>query len=228
MADRRPLISESSDLSDTTAAETPALPSLGFSAHSHTLGYSPPQEVSPPTSPPRASRPGYSRLQSDATTVGRRTLSSETLHEVDEEDIADTFGRRTSGGLGIASSGSSTHTARRVSIQTIPRVIVGATHTPIKSPQSTPNTGDPLTGGFPGDSPGSTPDLRRERFSPRDEGGYQEFRRSALKKTRSAESSFGDDGDYQRFISNTDTERLRRGTPSIKSAYDGTYFIPSS
>ncbi|KAF2730487.1 hypothetical protein EJ04DRAFT_545705 [Polyplosphaeria fusca] len=218
MADRRPLMAESSDLSDTTATETPALPSLGFTTQPHSLGFHQPPNASPLlSSPSEHARPGYSRLQSDTTAADRSNVSSTTLHDVEEEDIADTFGRRSSGGLGIASPGSprtKPRTARRVSIQAIPTV-----SSPNKSP-NTPGTGDPFLGGFPGDSPGSTPDLRRERFSPRDEGGYQEFPRSVLKKTTSAESSFVDRGDYQRFLHSADTERLRNGAPSIKSAYE--------
>ncbi|KAF2267300.1 hypothetical protein CC78DRAFT_87220 [Lojkania enalia] len=222
MADRRPLIRESSALSDT--ASTHALPSPGFSPRSRSFGFSTVNPyVSPPSSPPKSiSRPGYERIQSDATAAGRRNEYANVLHEEDEEDsISDTFSRRSGSGLGIGSPGASQYAAsKRVSIQTIPRVPVGAMKSPsIRSPSFTlspPGTGDPLMGGFPRDSAGSTPDLRRERLSPKeDTGGYKESGRGVLKKSRSSES-----GDYQRFIHEADTQRLHKGSPSIKSAYE--------
>ncbi|KAF2105535.1 hypothetical protein BDV96DRAFT_360162 [Lophiotrema nucula] len=227
MADRRPLIHESSDLSDT-ANISHALPSLGFTPQSHSLQFHTPPNVSPPSSPPRTSysRPGYSRLGSDATAVERRNVSGETLHEVEEEDISESFRARSGSGLGIASPVSPPANTRRVSIQTIPRVPIGNRNSPIKSPNtlSPPGTGNPLLGGFPRDSPRSTPDLRRERYSPRDEPeSYEEFRSGILKKSRSSDGSLRDGADYQRYIHNEDTERLRKGAPSIKSAYESDF-----
>lgn len=236
MADRRPLISESSDLSDTTANNTPALPTLGFSPSSHSLGFNPISQVSPPSSPPLRSRPGYARLQSDAPATERNTPST-VLEEDEEEDIADSFRRRTTSGLGIASPASPTPgtgrpaSSRRVSIQTIPRrpVPAGAKSPPVKSAgtASTPGTGDPFLGGFPHSSAESTPDLRRERFSPRDDvGDYEEFRRGVLKNANAGRSSSSLNNDYQQYLHSSDTERLRKGAPSIKSAYE-TGFRPN-
>jgi hypothetical protein len=215
MADRRPLINESSDLSDTGTIP-PALPSLGFSSQNHGLGFGATHaDVSPPTSPPQSFKPVYSRPHSDATVVERSTPS--TLHEVDEEeDIADSFRRGTGNGLGIASQ---TTLPGRPSVQTIPRIVsIGAARSPINSPDglNTPQTGDPLYGGFPQDSAGSTPDLRRERFSPRDSGrGYNEFgTRGALRSQASLENV----DDYQQYLHSSDRDALRGGAPSFKSA----------
>ncbi|KAF2190858.1 hypothetical protein K469DRAFT_721788 [Zopfia rhizophila CBS 207.26] len=224
MADRRALIGESSDLSDTSN-NAPALPSLSFTSHSHSLGFTSHPSVSPPSSPPK-SRLGYSRLLSDNSVLDRNT--QETLREEEEDNISDTFGRKESG-LGIASPGSPPTQSKRVSIQTIPRVPIGAKSSPIKSPSigSPPGTGDPLFGGFPRDSSaGSTPDLRRERFSPRDEvGDYEAFKRGVLKKnTRSSEGSLRGGADYQQYLHSPDTERLRKGgAPSIRSAYENDF-----
>lgn len=226
MADRRPLISESSDLSDTSN-NTPALPALGFTPDSYAFEFNAHPTVSPPSSPPRSSRPGYSRIQSDATAVERNTPS--TVLEEDEGDIADSFRARSGSGLGIASPASPPTSSRRVSIQTIPRIPVGAKSPPVKSPatSSPPNTGDPLMGGFPLDSAGSTPDLRRERFSPRDHGGdYEEFRRGVLKNGRKSEASLRSIDEYQQYLHSSDTERLRKRGTSIKSAYE-TDFRPN-
>ena len=215
MADRRPLISENSDLSDTGNIP-PALPSLGFSSQDHGIVFGATHpDVSPPTSPPQSFKPAYARLHSDATAVERSTPS--TLHEVDEEeDIADSFRRGTGNGLGIASQASPTG---RPSVQTIPRIVsIGAARSPVNSPDglNTPQTGDPLYGGFPQDSASSTPDLRRERFSPRDSGrGYNEFgTRGALRSQASLETI----DDYQQYLQSSDRDALRGGAPSFKSA----------
>ncbi|KAF1962908.1 hypothetical protein CC80DRAFT_369861, partial [Byssothecium circinans] len=226
MADRRPLIQDSSYPSETNT--TPALPSLGFSPDSHSLEFNSRAAVSPPTSP-RISRPGYTRLQSDATAV-ERERSTPTVPEENEEDIADGFIRQPTSGLGIAGARPSPPvTNRRVSIQSIPRrsishIAPSPKSPPIKSPPtfSSPNTGDPFLGGFPRGSPDSTPDLRRGQFSPREDGGeYEEYRRGVLKKSS---TSLADD--YQRYLHSTDTDGPRRGAPSIKSAYE-TAFRPT-
>ena len=216
MADRQPLISSSSDQSNT-ANNTPALPSLGFSSFSQSLGVGARPHVSPPSSPPPSkSRPGYTRLQSDTPGVERKT--PETLVEEDEGDIADSFGQRSGSGLGIASPASSQAPKRRVSIQSIPRVPIGMRSPTLYSGTtlSPPNTGDPFLGGFPRDSPSNTPDLRRERFSPRNEDGYDEqFPRGHVKNNSN---------DYQRYLHSSNTDRPRRGAaPSIRSAFDGEY-----
>ncbi|KAF2017000.1 hypothetical protein BU24DRAFT_141896 [Aaosphaeria arxii CBS 175.79] len=228
-SDRRPLISESSDLSDTTANNTPALPSLGFGRHSHSIGFELPPYVSPPTSP---RRPGYSRIASDTTAVDRGTPS--IVHEEDEGDIADSYVqvRRGTTGLGIAneSTQSSAVNSRRVSVHSLSRVPVGSRRASInpitsRTPDtlSPPNTGDPLFGGFPRDSPETTPDLRRERFSPRDTpgGSYEEFRTS--RSSLHARGLSGGNEDYQQYLHDQDTDRLNPGAPSIRSAYDKNF-----
>jgi hypothetical protein len=60
---------------------------------------------------------------------------------------------------------------------------------------SPPNTGDPFIAGFPHRVRGSTGSL----------------------------PSLNDDDDYEQYLHTTDTERLHRGAPSIKSAYETTF-----
>ncbi|KAI4702408.1 hypothetical protein J4E81_002771 [Alternaria sp. BMP 2799] len=221
MVDRRPLMQESSDLSESSD-NTPALPSLGFSSNSHTLGL---------TTPPPA-RPHYARLQSDTTAVGRNTPSI-VQEEDEEEDIADGFQRGKDNGLGIATSPvATTQTARRVSIQPIPRRAVGPgpKSPPTKSPGAFSPLGsaDPYFGGFPKSSNESTPDLRRDRFSPDvgraspDVGTYEEFRHGILKNAKQSNSSINE---YETYIHSADTDGLRGGgaAPSIKSAYENDF-----
>lgn len=218
MADRRPLIHETSDIPDS-AGSTPALPSLQFTDNTHSLGFT---HISPPTSPP-ASRPGFSRLHSDATAVERNTPS--TIDEDEESHVAGTFHQRSGSGLGIAASDATAHTARRVSIQAIPRrgVGPGPKSPPVKSPGvlSPPGSANPFADSFPRDSSSeNTPDLRRERFSPRDDiGTFEEFRRGVLKNAQQSQTSLND---YQQYIHTSDTDRLR-GAPSIKSAYENDF-----
>ena len=196
---RQPLISEPSDLSELST--TPTL-----------VGQT------PPLSPPSRSRPGYSRLRS---TAGGADGSSPEGEGGDEGDISDTFGRRGSSGLGIVTETTAAVAARpgsaggrRVSIQSVPRVPVGTRSSPAIG--SAPLSSDPLVGDFPRySSTTGTPDLRRERESPKeaDEETYEEYRRRASK------------GRYhhQPYVHSHDTERLRgRGgpTPSIRSAYE--------
>ncbi|KAJ4356262.1 uncharacterized protein N0V89_004293 [Didymosphaeria variabile] len=83
MADRRPLIDDSTPDPPETTYATPALPSLGFNNTSSSLGFTP-IAVSPPLSP-RFSRPGYTRLGSGATAVERTPA---TVVE-EEEHVAD-------------------------------------------------------------------------------------------------------------------------------------------
>ncbi|KAI4625842.1 hypothetical protein J4E80_002975 [Alternaria sp. BMP 0032] len=221
MVDRRPLMQESSDLSESSD-NTPALPSLGFSSNSHTLGL---------TTPPPA-RPHYARLQSDTTAVGRNTPSI-VQEEDEEEDIADGFQRGKDSGLGIATSPvATTQTARRVSIQPIPRRAdgPGPKSPPTKSPGAFSPLGsaDPYFGGFPKSSNESTPDLRRDRFSPDvgraspDVGTYEEFRHGILKNAKQSNSSINE---YETYIHAADTDGLRGGgaAPSIKSAYENDF-----
>ena len=120
MADRRPLIQETPDLSESSD-NTPALPSLGFSSHSPSLGYT---SFSNP-------RPGYVRYASDSTAVSRNTPSivpEEEDEDAEQEDITHSLHqqRGNATGLGIATaSGVSPQTARRVSIQPVPRLGAG-------------------------------------------------------------------------------------------------------
>jgi hypothetical protein len=157
-------------------------------------------------------------VQSDATIAERNTPS--TVLEEDEEDIADSLRRHPTNGLGIASPTSPP--GRRVSIQTIPRrpVPLGPKSPQIRSPAtlSPPGTGNPLMGGFPRGSAESTPDLSRGRYSP-DGGTYDDYRPGILKN----KSSTSIDYDYQQYLHSSDTDRLRRGAPSIKSAYESGF-----
>lgn len=196
---RRPLISEPSDLSELST--TPTL-----------VGQT------PPLSPPSRSRPGYSRLRS---TVGGADGSSPEGEHGDEGDIGDTFGRRGSSGLGIVAATTAAAAVppgsaggRRVSIQAAPRVPVGVRSSPTIS--SAPLSSDPLVGHFPRySSTTGTPDLRRERESPKeaDEETYEEYRTRASRGIHH----------HQPYVHSHDTERLRgRGgpAPSIRSAYE--------
>jgi hypothetical protein len=217
MADHRPLIHETSDLSESSD-NTPALPSLelpslGFSNDSHSLGLN----------SPSASRPNYARFHSDTTAIDRNTPS--TVHEDEEEDgdVVDSLRRDKANGLGIASPGATSQTARRVSIQTIPRRAVGPgpKSPPVMSPGtfSPPGSADPFFGGFPKSSAASTPDLRRERVSP-DVGNYEEFRHGILKNGKQSSTSVNE---YETYIHASDTDNLRGGAPSIKSAYENDF-----
>ncbi|KAF1916879.1 hypothetical protein BDU57DRAFT_449041 [Ampelomyces quisqualis] len=190
MADRRPLMREPSHFS-ASAGSTPALPGLQF-------------------------------LEHDATAVERNNAPS-IIHEEDaEEDAADSFRGLSGNGLGLGPSIAMTQTVRRVSIQAVPRRAtgIGPRSPPIKSPStlSPPGSSNPFADSFPRDSSAeNTPDLRRERFSPRDDAGtFEEFRRGVLKNGRQSSASVND---YQKYLHSNDTERLR-GAPSIKSAYE--------
>jgi hypothetical protein len=206
MADRRPLMTDTSDLSDT-AESTPALPNLGFSNSSHSLGIT---HIPPPDSSPNPSRPEFARLHSDATAIERDT--PHTIHEDEgEEDVANTFRGQSSSGLGIAAPGSPAHIGigRRVSIQALPR------HTFSPSMLSPPGSANPFADSFPQDSSiENTPDLRRDRLSPA--GTFDDFHHGV---PRNIGQSTGSVDDYQQYMNTSDTERLR-GAPSIRSAYD--------
>jgi hypothetical protein len=91
----------------------------------------------------------------------------------------------------------------------------------IRSPALTspPNTGDPFLGGFPHHSADSTPDLRRERFSPKhDSGEYESFRQGGLKHPGGSSTSLNND--YQHFLNAS-----KGSAPSVKSGYQ-TNFRP--
>lgn len=218
MADHRPLINDDSTPDPAEPTNTPALPSLDFDNTSSSLGFTP-IASSPPLSP-RFSRPGYTRLASDATAVG---TTPTVVEEEEEEDVADSFSRRSTSGLGIENTSAQKPALdRTLSVQSIPRRPVGSVQSPsIKSPAltSTPNTGDPFLGGFPR-SAESTPDLRRERFSPKNDGGeYESFRPDDLHHTGGSNISLNND--YQQFWHTS-----KGGAPSIKSAYH-TNFHPA-
>ncbi|KAF1977765.1 hypothetical protein BU23DRAFT_550442 [Bimuria novae-zelandiae CBS 107.79] len=213
--DDRPLINEHA-AADTTTTTTPALPSLGFDTTSSSLGFTP-VTVSPPLSP---RRPGYTRLGSDAT-AGDRSPPPTVVEE--EEDIPDNLSRRSTG-LGIASlPPQSPAPGRRVSVQTIPRrPVASSLRSPsITSPDiSTPNTGESFIGRFPHQSAESTPDLRRERFSPKpDAGEYETYRQGGLKHSGGSNGSLNND--YQQFLH----QASKSSAPSVKSAYQ-TNFHP--
>lgn len=211
MAGNQPLI----DDAETTSA--PTLPSLGFENTSNSFGFTP-IDSSPPLSP-RFSRPGYTRLATDTTAVG----TPPTVVEEDEEDIADSFSRRSTGGLGIENISQSDAPNRRVSVESIPRRPVGSVRSPsIKSPALTspPLTGDPILGGFPR-STKSTPDLRRERCSPRHDGEeYSSSKPGGLHHQYAQESNASLNHDYQQFL-----DASKGGALSVKSGYQ-TNFHP--
>ncbi|OCL08619.1 hypothetical protein AOQ84DRAFT_37209 [Glonium stellatum] len=198
---RVPLISESSDLSEHSMT-TPTLVVEDMT-------------TSPPLGPGSGSRPGYSRLRSTVEEGGE-----------EEADIGATFERRDSAGLGIGaaattareggqagSNGGGGGSGRRVAIDAVPRVVamgsppIGATP---------PTSSDPLVNQFPRfSSAASTPDLGRERESPReaDEETYEEYRNRASRES------------HQPYVHSHDTQRLRsRGTmQSIRSAYENDF-----
>ncbi|CAE7024807.1 hypothetical protein P3342_005479 [Pyrenophora teres f. teres] len=217
MADRRPLIPESPDVSENLE-NPPALPSLGYSNNSLING-------------PSSGRPSFTKYQSDITAVGRNTPSI-VQEEEEEEYFADSFRPGKDSGLGIAASGATPQTARRVSIQPFARRASGPgpKSPPSKSPGtvSSPGSTDPCFGSFPRGSVESTPDLRRERFSPDvgkgspDVGTYEEFRHGILKNAKRSNTSIND---YENYIHSSDTERIRGGgaAPSIKSAYENDF-----
>ncbi|KAF2447243.1 hypothetical protein P171DRAFT_430154 [Karstenula rhodostoma CBS 690.94] len=215
MADHRPPINDNSTQDPAITTDTPVLLPLGFDSTSSSLGFTP-IASSPPQSP-RFSRPGYTRLASDATAVG----TPPTVVEEEDEESADSFSRRSTSGLGIENTPAQNPApSRRVSVQSIPRRPVGSVRSPsIKSPALTspPNTGDLFLGGFPR-SAESTPDLRRERISPKHDGEYESFRPGGLNHTGGSNTSVNND--YEQFL-----QASKGGAPSIKSAYQ-TNFRP--
>lgn len=207
MADRRREASSNPNSADST----PALPSLGFEHTSPTFGIS---FVQPPSTP--TTRAGYSRVGNDATD---RPAPS-TIAEEDEEDIADSFRRQGSSGLGIATAGESPTLG---SGSAIPPRVRNTGSTPVWSPDITvspPGTSEPFLGRFPHDSAEATPDLARDRFSPYT-GSYEEFQRGMLGRAQANAST----SDFQQYLHTSDTQGLR-GAPSIKSAFDNNGFHP--
>lgn len=199
------------------------MPTLQFTDSTHSFGFT---HISPPTSPP-VSRSGVSRLASDATAVNQSTIASPRFEAATDDYVSEHFGSQSGSGLGIGATYGTAQTARRVSIQPAPRSFgPGPQSPPIKSPDalSPPGSSDPFANNFPRDSSAeNTPDLRRERFSPGPNvGTFEEFRRGVLKNARQSTTSVND---YEQYLHNSDTERLR-GAPSIKSAYE-TDFRPT-
>ncbi|KAF2130877.1 hypothetical protein P153DRAFT_286938 [Dothidotthia symphoricarpi CBS 119687] len=204
--DRRPLVHGLSDYPET-AEHTPASPSLGFTNKFPSLSFA---HIAPPTTPPTPSRPTYARLQSDAP-VERRTPST-VVEEDEEDDIADSFRRQDSGGLGIAASNSPVASIRRASLARRPVA------SSLKSPStaSPPGTADPFLGRFPHDSAEATPDLTRERFSPN--GGYEEFRRGLPNHAVRSLTAAGHN--YEQPLHSS---ARKPGAPSAEPAYEHTF-----
>jgi hypothetical protein len=143
-----------------------------------------------------------------------------TIAEEDEEDIADSFRRRRSSGLGIAAAGDSPMLGGGTAIPPHVRNTVNA---PTWSPDITvspPGTSDPFLGRFPHGSAEATPDLARDRFSPYT-GNYEEFRRNMPGHLHATAST----SDFQQYMHASDTQPLR-GAPSIRSAFDNNGFHP--
>lgn len=208
MADRR----REAVSNPNSADSTPALPALGFETSSPSFGAS---FVQPTASSP-TTRAIYSRVGNDATDRHAPT----TIAEEDEEDIANTFRRQSSAGLGIEAAGDSRNPSSGAAI---PPHVRRAANAPVWSPDFTlspPGTSDPFLGGFPHDSAEATPDLARERFSPYT-GSYEEFQRNMPGFAQPNASST----DFQQYLHASDTQRLR-GAPSIRSAFDGHGFHP--
>src|SRR5690242_12048575 len=202
MADRRREPVSNPDSADSTTA----LPALGFDNSSPSFGAS---FVQSSASSP-STRAEYSRVDNDATDRHAPT----TIAEEDEEDIADTFRRQDSGGLGIEAAGGSPTLG---SGSAIPPHVRRAANAPVWSPDaalSTPGTSDPFLGRFPHDSAEATPDLTPERFSPYT-GSYDEFQRSMPGDLHANASS----PDFQQYLHASDNQPLR-SAPSIRSAFN--------
>lgn len=206
MADRR----REATNHPTSADSTPALPALGFENSSPSFGLS---FVQSPSTPP-TSRTSYSRVGHDATD----RPAQPTILEEGEEDIADSFSREGSGGLGIAAGDSPI-----LGYGAIPPHVRNAGRATVWSPDVTlspPGTSEPFLSRFPNDSAQGTPDLRRERFSPYT-GSYEDYRRGMLGHAQTNVSTT----DFQEYMHTSDTQRLR-GAPSIKSAFENNTFHP--
>lgn len=164
-----------------------------------------------PFSPPSSARhrPGYQRLASD--------VIEEHPRDEEEDDIADTFRRHAgSAGLGIAGGAPSSSKTRRVSIQSITRVPVGAKAESRISGTPAPGSADalvsPLTPGVFLSSPEESPGLSKTE-------GYNKF-----PSVSSLHSSFAQP--YAPYVDSSDTERLKKtrtaaSVRSTTSAYDG-------
>ncbi|KAJ4317725.1 hypothetical protein N0V94_004798 [Neodidymelliopsis sp. IMI 364377] len=194
MADRRREASSDPNSADST----PALPSLGFSNNSPSFGLSFAPSSTPPTSR------GYSRVGNDAT--DRRAPPA--IVEEDEEDIAGSFRRQSSAGLGIAAGEAIPPHMRNVGSAPSPDITL-----------SPPGASEPFLSRLPYSSAEATPDLHGERFGPYN-GTYEEFQRGMLDAQPGASTT-----DFQQYLHASDTDRLR-GAPSIKSAFENNKFHP--
>ncbi|KZM18673.1 uncharacterized protein EKO05_0006606 [Ascochyta rabiei] len=206
MADRRREASSKPNSADST----PALPALGFANSPPSFGLS----FGQPSSTPPTSHTGYTRVGNDATD----RPAPPTIAEEDEGDIAHSFRRPGSAGLGIAAGDSPT-----LGGAAIPSHVRNVGSAPAWSPDITlspPGTTEPFLASFPYDSAEGTPDLRRERSSPYT-GSYEHFQRGMLEHARTHASTT----DFQQYMHSSDTQRLR-GAPSIKSAFENNTFHP--
>lgn len=173
---------------------------------------------SPPTSS-TALRPSITTFHSDVTAVERETHSTVTEEDEDQTNISDDS-RRHSGsgsGLGIAHKGARndvSQPARRISAQSIARKPIRQS-SPTKSPGilSPPTSADAFFGGFPKDSPDTTPDLRQERSKL----NYEDSRREVLENARHSSTSLND---YEQYLDGTGAQRVN-GAPSV-TAYEST------
>lgn len=207
MAERR----REASSNPNSAESTPALPTPRFENTSPSFGIS----FAPPASSP-TTRAGYSRVGNNATD---RHVPP-TVAEEHEEDIADSFRRQRSSGLGIAAAGDSPTLGGGAAI---PPHVRNTANAPMWSPAITlspPGASEPFLGRFPHDSAEATPDLARDRFSPYT-GSYEEFRRDMPGHLHTTASTT----DFQQYMHASDTQRLR-GAPSIRSAFDNGGFHP--
>jgi hypothetical protein len=84
---------------------------------------------------------------------------------------------------------------------------------------SPPGSSEPLFGGFQRSSAESTPDLRRERVG-LDAGTFEPFHHGILKNAKQSSTSVNE---FESYLHSPDTNRLRGGASSIKSAYESDF-----
>ncbi|KAF2834162.1 hypothetical protein M501DRAFT_944746 [Patellaria atrata CBS 101060] len=216
LSDRRPLVSESSELSDLS---TP--PHLYYQQHS----------VSPlsPRSPFR-SRPGYSRLESDQTIEEEDYARDQRF----EGDIADSFDvQSASRGLGIT-TGTIPNLGRRISGQSIARVPVGSKHasrssaspshrslsgSPFSPPSNLRHVSD-LSGSAQYEGVGGHYDY----IGPENEA--QKSRSNPSASISSLHSGYEHQDSYQRVPASGDNIKRHSAAISVKSAYERDFDPP--
>lgn len=194
-----------------SADSTPALPTPGFENASPSFGIS-----FAPSALSQTTRAGYSRVGNDAAD----RHAPPTIAEEDEEDIADSFRRQHSSGLGIAAAGDSTTVGGGTAIPPHVRNTLNAAAWSPDITLSPPGTSDPFLDRFTHESAEATPELGRDRFSPYT-GSYEDFRREMPRQLHNTAST----ADFQQYMHASDTQRLR-GAPSIRSAFDNNGFHP--